>query len=144
MSLSNQRTCFSSGSRSFILEANPNTMDALETIADILGATKYQCEYDDHNIVFGSSSSRANEQSLDLIEMLSSKIPQSNIHKLHVYYQDQELIMEGDDEKLKVLVALIQVFGKTICSDKVTFSDCENIVFNTIHYIAQRLGILSV
>lgn len=142
MSLLNQRTCFSSGNRSLILETDPSTMDALETIADILGATKYQCECDDHNLIFGSGSSKSNEQSLDLIEMIFSHISECNVAGIHVFYQNKSFIIEGDDEKLKVLISLINVFGKDISSNEVTFSDCEKIAFNTICYVATKLGIM--
>lgn len=143
MSLLTQRTCFSSGTRSFILETDPGVMDSIEKIAIILGGKKL-VRSEIHDIVFDSSSAKSNEQSLSLIEMIYSKIPQYNVNKLEIYYQNQSLILEGDDEKLKVLISLINVFGKEVSSSKVIFSDCEKIAFNTICYIATKLGIIPV
>ena len=144
MSLLNQRSYFSSSKRVLILETDPSTMDALEKIAIILGAK--EDEYNHHNFVFDSDNIKKNEQSLDVIEMVYLKIPESSyITKINICHKNQNLVIEGDDEKFKALVALIQVFGKDIGNKvKVTFSDCEKCAFYSILSIAETLEILPV
>jgi len=140
MSLVSERTCFLTNARSFTVEGEPLIIDVLEKIAVAFGA--HQDEYVRHKFIFDSKSAKMNEYALRSVEKVWDKLYESNITKIKIYYMNECLNLEGDDERFKALIALLRALGKEIHDNEVTFSKSEQASFYAIYDIAEKLEII--
>lgn len=143
MSLIIQRSVFTANSHTLTLEANPNTIEALEKIAIALGAST--SEENSHYFDFDFDSDERAEQCLLALEKIWNNIqPLDSPFKIKICCETtaQSLFIEGDDKKLQALVALIRCFGKEIVEDVVTFSKDEWEQFDALHSATIAMGIL--
>ena len=147
MSLLTQKVNFNSGNRYLHLETDDKTIEAIENIAIILGAT--MTPDDPHSFTFDFNSKSKSNYAMDAIEKLWSNInfkeyQQHQEQKITICYENESLSLEGDSEKFNVFMALVKsIFKKDIKkSNRITFSKDEKSSFYALYNAAEMLGIL--
>ena len=141
MSLITTTSKFSTNKRSFVCEADPKSMEALEIVAQNLGATQEENEI--HKFIFAHKSEDKNEFCLKAIEKIWAYISDTelkHIKEIRICHKKEILYISGDNDNFKVFLALLEATGKDIQSAYINYTSKGS--YWAMYSAAEKLGLI--
>ena len=119
-----------------VFDGDPNLIQALEKFSILLGSTP--SENESHSFIFDIPESHSVPTSLAL-EMVWNSINAELPSSIHLVCGTQTLLLEGNSPCFKLILSLVDVFGKDINSDEIEFYPNEKYKFNIINEILNNM-----